>query len=321
MSRVPDRRTFLKTAIGAAAGLSLCEAALHRAVAQPSTGRIAVTQLAERLFSLSGVGANVVALLDSGGVLMVDGGAPEHSSALLQAVAELSDGARVHTLFNTHWHPEQTGSNETLGKAGAKIIAHENTRQWLSGDFYVPWQNRAYKPRPPEALPNETFYTSGGETTVAGRITLASERIDYIHVPQAHTDGDVCVFFREANVLVTGNVVSVGQYPILDCATGGSLPGMTQSAKDLLGIVNADTRIVPGAGPVQTRADLQAQYEMLSTVYGRVVKMLYRGFSPKDMLANGATEGYDAKWGKPDLFIANAYQSMWGHVREFEDIV
>lgn len=324
MRHVPGRRTFLKTALGGAAGLSLSVSAIDKVFAQSggdSARHITVTRLSEHLFHLSGAGANVVALVDPSGVVLVDGGLAEHSTALLKAVAELAGGASVKTLFNTHWHPEHTGSNAVLGKAGVRIIAHENTKRWLGGDFYVPWQERHYKPQPPEALPNDTFYTTGGELTVAGRMTVGNERIEYIHVPQAHTDGDVCVFFREANVLVAGNVVSVGQYPIPDCATGGSLPGLAQAGKDLLALVDEQTRIVPGVGPVQTRADLQVYAEMLTTVYSRAVKMLYRGFSARDMVAQGVTEGYDAKWGKPDLFIANAYQSMWGHVREFEDIV
>jgi len=324
MSHVTDRRTFLKRAVGGAAGLSLSAAVFGNTPAQPAAGgagAITVTQLGAHLFSLSGAGANVVALVDPSGVVLVDGGLAEHSAALLKAVAEVSGGAPVTTLFNTHWHPEHTGSNAVLGKAGARIVAHENTRRWLRGSFDVPWQSRSYTPQPPEALPNDTFYTAGGEMTVGGRLAFGSEHIEYIHLPQAHTDGDIGVFFREANVLVTGNVVSVGQYPIPDSITGGSLPGLTQAAKDLLGLVDAQTRIVPGDGPVQTRKDLEAFSEMLSTVYDRTVKMLYRGFSARDMVAHGVTEGFDATWGRPDRFIANAYQSMWGHVREFEDIV
>ena len=123
-------------------------------------------------------------------------------------MAERTGGKRVQALFNTDWHAEHTGSNETLGKAGATIIAHEHTKQYLGAEIFVDWQNRTYKPLPPQALPNQTFYTSGKMTA------SAPERIEYGHLGQAHTDGEIYVFFPASNVLVAGDVLSVGKYPI-----------------------------------------------------------------------------------------------------------
>ena len=131
-------------------------------------------------------------------------------------------------LFNTDWHPEHTGSNETLGKGGAKIIAHENTKQYLGAEIYVDWQKRTYKPLPPQALPNQTFYTSG-------KMTVGAERIEYGHLGQAHTDAAIYVFFPGSNVLVAGDALSVGKYPIADYTTGGWLGGLIAANKTLLG--------------------------------------------------------------------------------------
>src|SRR5262249_25070245 len=146
-------------------------------------------------------------------------------------------GKDVKVLFNTDWHLDHTGSNEILKQAGAKIVAHENTKLWIGADFYSDWEKRSYKPRPAAALPTETFYTTG-------KMTFGSESIEYGYLPQAHTDGDIYVFFPGANVLVTGDVMTVGQYPVLDYVTGGWLGGLQNANAALLKIANADTRII-----------------------------------------------------------------------------
>ena len=136
----------------------------------------------------------------------------------LKKIAEHTGGKRVQSLFNTDWHPEQTGSNETLAKAGAKIIAHENTKQYMGAEMYVDWQKRTYKPLPAHALPNQTFYTTG-------KMTVGNERIEYGHLGQAHTDGAIYVHFPVSNVLMTGHALEVGKYPIADYTAGGWLGG------------------------------------------------------------------------------------------------
>jgi glyoxylase-like metal-dependent hydrolase (beta-lactamase superfamily II) len=271
------------------------------------------TMLGDGLILIEGAGGNVVALSNAEGVLMVDGGSSEHSNGLLKFISKQTE-AKPELLFNTHWHWEHTGSNERLGKAGAKIIAHENTKLWLGGDFFVEWQNRAYKPRPPQALPNETFYTSG-------ELNFGDEQVVYKHLPRAHTDGDIYVFLPARNVLVVGDLLAVGSYPILDFSTGGWIGGMLDASKALLEVVDAQTRIIPGVGPVQTRADLQAQHDMLATLKDRLVGMLKKGMGAEDMLAAGATREFDAKWGDPTLFVSNAYRGLWGHVRSLGGIV
>src|SRR5204862_1686024 len=133
---------------------------------------------------------------------------------------------------------ENTGSNEVLGKAGTKIIAHENTKLWLGTDIDVEWQKRTYKARPKEALPNQTFYTTG-------KMTFGKEEIQYGHLGQAHTDSDIYVFFPGPNILVTGNLFTVGKYPILDWSTGGWIGGATDAGALLVGLTSAQTKVVP----------------------------------------------------------------------------
>jgi cyclase len=316
-----DRRSFLKAAIAGAAGASLSLRAFAGAPRDP----IALVSLTDRvagrqIVQITGAGGNVVALTGADGVLLVDSGVEERSKDLMRAVGKLAGGQHVHTLINTHWHWDHTGGNERLGNRYAgqdkvRIIAHENTKLWLGADFYCDWQNnRHYTPRPKAAWPTETFYTSG-------KLTANGEEVVYGYLPRAHTDGDIYVFFPKSNVLVAGGLVSVGSYPILDYTTGGWIGGMSDASKALLGIANKDTRIVPGIGPVQTYADLQAQSEMLATLRERLVEAMRKGLGTDDLATNPPTQEFNAKWGDPQLFLANAYRGMWGHVRELGKIV
>jgi cyclase len=256
----------------------------------------------------------VLTVIGADGVLMVDGGLKERSADLLKFVSEQSSGKPVQALFNTHWHPEHTGSNEALGKTGARIVASEYTKQWLGTEIDFGWQKKTFEPLPKVALPTQTFYTSG-------KMTFGKEPVEYALMPQAHTDGDIYVFFPGPNILVAGDVVSVGSYPILDYTTGGWIGGMVNAQKSLLQLTNAETRIIPGSGPVQTKADVQALNDMCSTLRDRFLKLMKQGMGPKEMIAAKPTKEYDEKYGDPELFIANAYRGLWGHVRELGGIV
>jgi cyclase len=314
MLKMADRRDFLKTVVAGAAGVSLPYLASGAAFARTTRAPLTTTALTDRLTLISGAGGNVVALTGPEGVLLVDGGSAERSAELLKVVSKLADKAKVHTLFNTHWHWDHTGSNERLAKSGTKIIAHEYTKLWLGADFYVDWQDRQYRPRPPEALPTQTFYKTG-------ELMFGDEKVEYGHLFQAHTDGDIYVFFRNQNVLVAGDVVSVGSYPILDYSTGGWLGGIVDATKRLVELTNDATKIVPGTGPVQTRAHLQDEAAMLATMKDRLIGLMKKGIGTDDLLANPPTKEFDAKWGDPKLFLTNGFRGLWGHVRELGGIV
>jgi cyclase len=270
---------------------------------------LTVTPLTEKLLLICGGGGNVTVFNSPEGVLMVDGGSPEASSQVLRLVKKHTGASKVHTLFNTHWHWDQTGSNRTLGKAGTRIIAHENTRLWLSTEVNSKWQNRVFKPLPREALPNQTFYTTGS-------LAFGGEQIDYGYLPQAHTDSDIYVFFRQANVLVAGDVLSVGSYPIIDYSTNGWIGGLADAAQALVGLCKPDTRVIPGIGPVQARTDLEAEGQMLTTLKPRLAKLLAQGMSAQDMIDAAPTKEFDAHWGDPTLFVANAWPGLVQRARE-----
>jgi cyclase len=298
-----DRRDFL-TSILPASGIVLLTRISAAAPAPASAqGELVLTPLGGNLTLISGAGGNVTVLKSSAGVLMVDGGAREHSAGLLQAVRHIAGTDRVHTLFNTHWHADQTGSNVTLGAAGTRIIAHENTRLWLTTDVESKWENRVYQPLPKSAQPNQTFHTTGS-------LEFGDERIDYGYLGQAHTDGDIHVFFRKANVLVAGDVVSVGHFPIIDYCTNGWIGGVVTALNTLLELVDANTQIVPGIGPPQNRDHLKAEQAMLNTIKTRLSKLMAQGMSAKEMIAARPAEEFEAQWGDPTLLIRNSYPGM-----------
>jgi len=303
--RRSNRRDFCRTLLAGAAALSLGS----KALGQSATSSISVNRIADNFSLLTGAGNNVLLLNGPDGALLVDGGTAEKSADLLRVVSEQTGGKPVQVLFNTHWHPESTGSNDTLGKAGVKIIAHENTKLWMSTEFHVQWQNRTYKPRAKEARPTETFYTTG-------KMTFGNQQIQYGHLGQSHTDGDLYVFFPDPNILLVGDLFNVGSYPVLDWSTGGWIGGMAQADAMLVSLANEQTKIIPGSGPVQTRENLKELADMMETLRFRFYDMIGRGMSAGDMFRAAPTKEFDAKWGNPTQFIASVYPGLWNHVRE-----
>jgi glyoxylase-like metal-dependent hydrolase (beta-lactamase superfamily II) len=249
--------------------------------------------------------ANVVAQTGSNGVLLVDGGSASASDALMKAVSGLPGGGPVHTIFNTHWHPEQTGSNERLGKAGKTIVAQENTRLWLATDVTWPWDGRRFTRLPKIAQPNKTFYTTGE----------LDSGVRYGYIPDAaHTDGDLYVYFQQQNVLAVGDVVSGQGWPVVDYTTGGWIGGIVGALQRLQSLANEETRVVPGRGPVLGLKDLKAQYEMYGTIYDRLTQLLNKGRGPGEAVAAQPTKEFDAQMGNPDEFVRRAFESLWAYL-------
>jgi len=301
------RRQLVKGAIGAA-GVALAAPVRGLAGAPaPQGSPSADTQrLSDDLFVLRMPGeANVVAQTGAGGVLLVDGGSTAAADALMTAVSRLPGGGPVHTIFNTHWHPEQTGSNDQIGNAGGAIVAHENTRLWLTTDVTWPWNGRRFTRLARTARPNKTFYTTG----------QLDSGVRYGYIPDAaHTDGDLYVYFPRQNVLAVGDAVSGEGWPVVDWATGGWIGGIVGGLQRLQTLANEETRIVPARGRVLTLADLKAQYRMYGTIHDRLTELLNRGRGPGEAVAAHPTQEFDAEMGNPDEFVRRAFESLWAYL-------
>ena len=301
------RRHLLKGVVGGAAGFVLgTSRRVSAAAAQAVSGSTSVQRLADDLFVLQLPGeANVIAHTTAAGVVLIDGGSAKASDALMKTIGELPGGGQVQTLFNTHWHPEQTGLNEALGKAGKTIIAHENTRLWLSTDITWSWNGQRFTRLPKVAQPNKTFYTTG----------QLDSGIRYGYIPDAaHTDGDMYVHFPTQNVLVVGDAVSNQGWPVVDWQTGGWIGGIAGATQRLQTLANDQTRIVPGRGPVMSLADLKVQATMYATIYDRLTTLLNKGRGPSEAVAAKPTKEFDAQMGNPDEFVRRAFESLWAYL-------
>jgi cyclase len=271
-----------------------------------SATTLSAQKLTDRLTLITGAGGNVVLYKGDAGLTLIDSGQADQANALLALIDDLSAKAPIKTLFNTHWHEDHTGGNEALHARGANIIAHENTKLWLGAEFDVEWRNWNHQPRPTAALPDQTFYTDG-------KLDLGGETVQYGNFAQAHTDGDLYLYFPQSNVLVAGGLLANKQYPIADIATGGWIGGLITANKNLLAMINDNTVIIPDHGPVQTKADLQAQHDMLADLYEKMKELARDGHSGPEMLKANVTANYDAKWGNPEEFVMETYRGMWAH--------
>jgi glyoxylase-like metal-dependent hydrolase (beta-lactamase superfamily II) len=276
------------------------------ASAQPAS--LDAQTLADDLHVLAAGETNVLALTAGEGVVLVDGGPAASAASVLSTVSRLPGGGTVRALFNTHWHPDHTGCNEALGKAGAAIIAQQNTQLWLSTDVTWPWNGETVQPLPRVARPNKPFYTRD-------TLTVGGKRIEYGHLRDCpHTDGDLYVLFPQHNVLAVGGALRGGAWQLPDWWTGGWIGGLVGGLEQLLTIANADTRIVPASGPVLTHAQLKAQYDMYSVIWERLAKLLYTGRGPEEAVAAAPTKEFDATMGNPDEFVRRSFRSMWAYL-------
>ena len=304
--RFLSRRGFLQGAAATGAGAALAAAPFQPLWAREAKVPLVAPPLADGLWLITGAGGNVVLKAGPDGALLVDGGNAAQSAAMLKLALKTAGAKKLHTLFNTHWHPDQTGSNQRAGKQGAVIIAQENTRLWLGRKIVTDWLPQGYGPLPKEALPNKSFYTTGS-------IDFAGEKLDYGHLGQAHTDGDLYVHFRQANVLAAGGVVSNAGWPLLDWQSGGWIGGLVAAYDKLLKVADDATRVVPANGGVIGRKELQAHRDMYFQIFDRCVKQLVKGMGPDEAAASQPAKEYEAQWGDSRTFVIAAFKSLWGH--------
>jgi len=316
-----SRRSVLQASIAGAAGASASVLGINSLLVSRASAGLARTplqsmQLADDLFLFQGAGGNVVAARSADDLLLVDGGSAARSRELLKRIAAETGQRNVQVLVNTHWHWDHTGSNEALSRSGATILAHENTKLWLTTEVISKWENRTYPRLPARALPTQTFFYDADARPLA----FAGQTLEYGFMPQAHTDGDIYVFFPRQNVVVAGDVVSGGSYPIADYCTNGWLGGMITGLQTLLKKGDAQTRFIPGSGPLRSRADLEAQIDMCFAVLSKIGESYYKGQTWDELVASRPTQDFDARWGNPELFLRLAYAGAWNHINEIRRV-
>jgi glyoxylase-like metal-dependent hydrolase (beta-lactamase superfamily II) len=305
-----DRRELLKSALAGTAALGF-PSLLRGQAGKNGAG----TRLSDRLAVVDAGGTNVAAFSTGDGLLLVDSGVAGNGDKLMAALKGIAANAKVQTVFNTHYHRDHTGNNESFSAAGAKIIAHDRTRQWMANDFWIPEESRYEKARPEAAWPTETFFNK--ESMTAG-----SEQIEYGYLLDAHTGGDTYVYFKDSNVIAAGDVLSPIRDPELDWITGAWIGARVDAMDLLLKISNDKTKFVPGAGPVMTQAEVKAEREMMETLRQRLFKQIRSGDGPKDMLEGGVLDGLPRTWKDPYKFLYAAAKGLWGNHNKLDpDVV
>jgi cyclase len=297
-----NRRAILKSALGGVLGLALPPLARSAF----SQGSPAVVPVSDGFVMLTGAGGNVLVRTASTGQVLVDSGAAAFTDKVLADLRALPGGGHATTVFNTHWHKDQVGGNLAFGRAEATIVAHEKTREHLSTDYYLQNEDRYEKAQPAAACPTVTFFT--GDQTLAG-----NDHIAYGHLLEAHTDGDIYVYFRDANVVAAGDAISPVKDPVLDWFGGGWLGGRADSQAKLLKLTDAKTKIVPSYGPVVGRAELQAEADMTRMLFDRMLDLVRKGMSAQDMLDEGLMKGVSRTFSDPYRFVYDAHKGFWAH--------
>jgi len=280
--------TRLRLAAALAAALVLAAPA----AAQQDFSKVEVRaeKLAPTVWMLTGAGGNIGLSAGEDAVFLVDDQYAPLTERITAAIAQVSPKP-VRFVLNTHWHGDHVGGNEKLGRAGAVIVAHDNTRKRLSTEQFLEMWRATVKPLPRAGLPVITF---SRDTT----FHLNGEEIRAFHVPRAHTDGDVIVHFSGSDVIHMGDVFWNRLYPLIDTGSGGTVDGMVAAVDRALALAGPGTRIIPGHGPLATKDDLAAYREMLATIGSRIKAMIREGKKLEEIVEANPTADFDAVWGK-----------------------
>jgi glyoxylase-like metal-dependent hydrolase (beta-lactamase superfamily II) len=309
-----SRRRFIASVGAAAAAIGFTphrlfaekESLVVRARKSAATANITVQALRGGVSALIGSGGNIAVFPGSDGKFIVDSGYVGSRDKISDALTSISHDPVAH-LVNTHWHFDHTDGNEWMHTAGATITAHENTRKHLSATTRVEDWNFTFPPSPAGAIPSDVF---NGEKM----FRLNGETIALKHYGPSHTDGDISVYFSEADVLHTGDTWWNGHFPFIDYSTGGNINGMIKAAEANLAMATDRTIVVPGHGPVAGKKELTEYRELLLLIRDRVAALKKAGKSLDEIVAAKVTAAYDAKWGgsfiNGDFFTRLVYKGL-----------
>jgi glyoxylase-like metal-dependent hydrolase (beta-lactamase superfamily II) len=272
---------------------------------QPDFSKVQVRaeKLSPTVYMLTGEGGNIAASVGDDTVFLVDDQFAPLAPKIRAALAKLSRKP-VKFVLNTHWHFDHVGGNESFGKTGAVILAHDNVRKRMSTEQAIAFLGMTTPPSPKAALPVVTF-------TSEVRLHLNGEEVHLFHVANAHTDGDAIVHFKGSNVIHLGDVFFNKLYPFIDGSSGGSVDGMLAAVDKVLALADDNTRLVPGHGPAATKADLRQYREMLATTSSRVKAMAQQGKTLQDAQAAKPTAEFDGVWGGGFLPPQRFVEMLW----------
>jgi glyoxylase-like metal-dependent hydrolase (beta-lactamase superfamily II) len=311
-----NRRSFLQ--LGVAASAAALAPHWMKAQAVPAVDRVAqaraaarntpirTTKLYDNVYLLQGVGGNMALQTGSEGNVLVDASFATAAPRIREAIGAVSN-APAYALINTHWHFDHTDGNQALHEAGFTIFAHQKTRERLAKGQTVKMLHITLPPAPAGALPAFTFDHSL-------HAWHNGDSLDLVHFDPAHTDTDIYIHFHKADVLHLGDIWFNGFYPFIDESTGGSIGGMIRGSEKALAIAGSNTKIIPGHGPLGSKADLQKYHDVLASVRDKVAALKASGATEQEAVAKKPTAEFDAAWGNGmmngDEFTGLVYRTL-----------
>ncbi len=270
---------------------------------------IVATKAAGNIFMLQGQGGNLGVCVGDDGVFLVDDQFAPLTEKIRAAISKISD-RDIRFVINTHYHFDHVGGNENLGEYGAAIVAHKNVRQRMSTEQLITFFKKTIPPYPPKALPVITFSQDIN-------FHLNGQDINIFHVKDAHTDGDAVVFFKNANVIHTGDIYFSGIYPFIDTSSNGSVNGVIDAAHSILKRINEKTKVIPGHGPMSNREELADYVKMLETLRDRISGYIAQGKTLEAIQLLQPSKDFDQEWGdgflSPDKFIQILFEDLTGN--------
>jgi glyoxylase-like metal-dependent hydrolase (beta-lactamase superfamily II) len=274
------RLVFALSALVAGSATLLAQAPAAAPAPQQDFSKIEIktTKLSGNYYTLEGSGGMIGVLAGPDGVFMVDSQYAQLTDKIVAAIKQIDPGP-IRFMVNTHVHPDHTGGNENLGKMGVAILSRDQLRARLAGGA---------RPSPPAALPVLTY---DQKTTVH----MNGEDIELIPIRAAHTDGDTMVRFPKADVIMTGDFYRAIGYPYPDRNNGGSLAGLIEGLNTVINTAGAATKIVPGHGPVVSKAEVTAHRDMAIAIRDKVAALVKQGQTADQIVAAKPTAQYDAK--------------------------
>jgi glyoxylase-like metal-dependent hydrolase (beta-lactamase superfamily II) len=304
MKHALSRRTLLSVGAQALGVATLGSSFATLASAQATAATITRTDLGYASL-LQGAGCNVLTVPGGAedGCLLIDGGLAVHSDTLIQAALTATKQGRIHTLINTHYHPEQTGSNEAVGAQGGIIIAHEQTKMCLQNSVLSTTFDGRYGPLADAGIPTQALRGDG-------TMKFAGQEIIYGYLPAAHTNGDIFLYFPILDTLFTGGAVSTDSWPLLDIKQGAWMGGLVEGYEKLARVVSADTVVIPAHGPVTNGATIIRMRNMYSELHLTLSELLNVGMGWDDVVAMNPLKQYEEKYGDASRFLELAQRSI-----------